>query len=177
MSDWEQAETELVNLLYDVYGISSKLVTDLHNQYRDIDVMAFSSLFEKRYCSFSVKDVGNVEQYGTILFEKECTNTDTLETKLGSLGYCEAEKMAVRFKHSGSWWYMVYNVEELRSKLENGTLPHTIQYTKKSTAIANRAAGWTFNSTSNYMVKLSDLKTLEESTIYKLNSNKWKVIS
>ncbi len=111
---WEQSESDFVNLLSDCFDVGGKLVTELKEQYKDIDVI------DRRKNTYSVKVQYSVDKYKTLLFEHTLKNTRNGSTKAGSIEYCEADYVAVSFKSNSNQWWFIMPTKDLKTYIDAG---------------------------------------------------------
>ena len=111
----QKAELEF-KCMMESYGRHCKLKSDVHSQYKDIDLVMFSPNWESNK-TISVKEQLLADQYQTFLFETKQVRTLDGESINGNVQQCEAELYAVC---SPSTW-MVLDVVKLKDLIMDNT--------------------------------------------------------
>ena len=113
-NEWQATELEFCNLIHDNNWGAATLVETLEEQYKDRDVKLVSNKIERMV---SVKDQGDIKNYGSLMFEYLMVNTDTNETRMGNTLSGQTHLYAVRFTESATDTFFVMQSKDLKDYL------------------------------------------------------------
>lgn len=171
-NSWQATELEFCNLIHDNGWGAASLVTALPDQYLDRDVKLVNGTTERMV---SVKDQGDIKDYGSLMFEYLMVNTDSNETMMGSTLSGKTDLYCVRFTEKAVDTFLVMQTKELKDYLlYNRFQSIPLQEWKR---IKNRKElKRTFNHTLCWRVYTAELKKQEWCVELNKIDGKWQVI-
>lgn len=165
MKTWQKKEYELCNILQDVFGCSGVVVTNLAQQYADIDVR------DRLGNDYSVKYQPSSEKTGNFAFEYKLENPENGQTTEGSFLKCKANRYAIFREFKGTEWCFLADYNLLEFFVLNENSFRTI-HTKSSTEKETNSDRF-YSRGHCYLVPVKDLYHQPWMTVFVKKNGKW----